>query len=232
MRAVTTTKEFFMQITDHLYAFLWNSSTVNNCNTYLIDGPTRVLIDPGHLNCFEYVQKNLKSLGMEITDIGLVITTHGHPDHIEAVQLFNKTEGLTAISEEEWKFVKKMRNFIDSVFGINIDAIAPKFFLQEGHFVVNGLELEVLQTPGHSPGSLSVYWPEQKVLFTGDLIFKNGIGRTDFPGGNSTLLKKSVERLRELEIEILLPGHGEIIQGPKEIRTNFDTIDRFWVSFL
>ena len=169
---------------------------------------------------------------MEIPNIGLVITTHAHPDHIEAVQLFNKTEGLTAISKEEWKFVKKMRDFIDSVFGINIDAIAPKFFLQEGDFVLNGLELKVFHTPGHSPGSLSVYWPKQKVLFTGDLIFKNGIGRTDFPGGNSTLLKKSVERLRELEIEILLPGHGEIISGAKEIRTNFDTIERFWFSFL
>jgi len=221
-----------MQITDNLHAFLWNSSAINNCNTYLIDGPTRVLIDPGHLNLFEHVQKGLTSLGMKIADIGLVITTHAHPDHIEAVQLFNKTEALTAISEEEWKFVKEMRDFIDSVFGINIDAIAPKFFLQEGNFVVTGLELTVFHTPGHSPGSLSIYWPKQKVLFTGDLIFKNGIGRTDFPGGNSTLLKKSVERLRELEIEMLLPGHGEIISGAKEIRTNFDTIERFWFSFL
>jgi glyoxylase-like metal-dependent hydrolase (beta-lactamase superfamily II) len=98
--------------------------------------------------------------------------------------------------------------------------------------VVNGLELKVFHTPGHSPGSLSVYSPKQKVLFTGDLIFKNGIGRTDLPGGNSTLLKKSVERLRELEIEILLPGHGEIISGAKEIRANFDTIERFWFPFL
>jgi glyoxylase-like metal-dependent hydrolase (beta-lactamase superfamily II) len=221
-----------MQITDNLHAFLWNSSTSNNCNTYLIDGPSRMLIDPGHLNCFAYVQKGLKSLGMEIPDIGLVITTHAHPDHIEAVQLFNKTGALTAISEEEWKFVKEMRDVSDSVFGINIDAIAPKFFLQEGDFMVNGLELKVFHTPGHSPGSLSVYWPKQKILFTGDLIFKNGIGRTDFPGGNSTLLKKSVERLRELEIEILLPGHGEILSGAKEIRTNFDTIERFWFPFL
>jgi glyoxylase-like metal-dependent hydrolase (beta-lactamase superfamily II) len=221
-----------MQILDNLHAFLWNSSAINNCNTYLIDGATRVLIDPGHLNLFEHVQKGLTILGMEIPDIGLVINTHAHPDHIEAVQLFNKKEGLTAISEEEWRFVKEMRDFIDSVFGINIDAIAPKFFLQEGDLVVNGLELKVFHTPGHSPGSLSVYSPKQKVLFTGDLIFKNGIGRTDLPGGNSTLLKKSVERLRELEIEILLPGHGEIISGAKEIRANFDTIERFWFPFL
>ncbi|WAC08856.1 MAG: MBL fold metallo-hydrolase [Thermodesulfobacteriota bacterium] len=221
-----------MQISDNLHAFLWNSSAINNCNTYLIDGATRVLIDPGHLNLFEHVQKGLTILGMEIPDIGLVINTHAHPDHIEAVQLFNKKEGLTAISEEEWRFVKEMRDFIDSVFGINIDAIAPKFFLQEGDLVVNGLELKVFHTPGHSPGSLSVYSPKQKVLFTGDLIFKNGIGRTDLPGGNSTLLKKSVERLRELEIEILLPGHGEIISGAKEIRANFDTIERFWFPFL
>ena len=59
---------------------------------------TRVLIDPDHLNLFAHVQKGLKSLGMELSDIGLVITTDAHPDHIEAVQLFNKTEALTAIS--------------------------------------------------------------------------------------------------------------------------------------
>ena len=221
-----------MQIADKLYAFLWNSSTINNCNTYLIDGPTRVLIDPGHLNLFEHVKKGLKSLGMEIPDIGLVITTHAHPDHIEAIQLFNKTETLTALHEEEWKFVKEMRGFIDSVFGINIDALAPKFFLREGDFAVDGLELKVFHTPGHSPGSLSIYWPKQKALFSGDLIFKNGIGRTDFPGGDSALLKKSIQRLKELEIEILLSGHGEIISGAREVRTNFDTIERFWFSFL
>jgi hypothetical protein len=48
-----------MQISDNLHAFLWNSSAINNCNTYLIDGPTRVLIDPGHLNLFEHVQKKV-----------------------------------------------------------------------------------------------------------------------------------------------------------------------------
>jgi metal-dependent hydrolase (beta-lactamase superfamily II) len=75
------------------------------------------------------VQKTLESMGMKFTDIGLVIiTTHAHSDHIEAVQLFNNTEALSTIHKDEWKFFKKKKNFIDSVLIINIDAITPNFF--------------------------------------------------------------------------------------------------------
>jgi len=88
----------------------------------------------------------------------------------------------------------------------------------------------IFHTPGHSPGSVSLFWPEQKVLFTGDLIFKEGIGRTDLPGGDSTLLKKSIKRRSDLEIEWLLSGHGDIISGRKEVKTNFEHIEHFWFS--
>ena len=81
--------------------------------------------------------------------------------------------------------------------------------------------MKVFHTPGHSPGSVSLYWPDKKVLFTGDLIFKDGVGRTDLPGGDSSLLKESIKRLKGLEIEWLLPGHGDMVSGAKEVRANF-----------
>ena len=137
-----------MQIADKLHAFLWRSSTIHNCNTYSVDGATRVLIDPGHLNLFEHVEGGLKGLGVEIRDIGLVITTHAHSDHIEAVQLFKRTETCTTIHEKEWEFVREMKDFIGSVYGIDTDAFTPNFFLQEEDFLINGLELKVLHTPG------------------------------------------------------------------------------------
>jgi len=95
-----------VQIAPKLHAFLWQSMMSNNCNTYLIDGETRVLIDPGHLQLFDHVQKGLADLGLSIDDIGLVICTHAHPDHIEAVQLFKKASVLVTIHEEEWQFIK------------------------------------------------------------------------------------------------------------------------------
>ena len=76
-----------MKITNNLHAFVWESMTTNNCNSYLIGGSARVLIDPGHSRLFDHVELGLKELGLTTSDIGLVICTHAHPDHIEGVQL-------------------------------------------------------------------------------------------------------------------------------------------------
>jgi len=217
-----------MKVVNNVHAFIWNSLISNNCNTYLIDGPTRILIDPGHIRLFDHVQKGFEELGMKIEDIGLVICTHAHPDHIEAVQLFKDTQALIAFHEKEWQLIKTMDSYLNSSFGINKNSLTPDFFLKEGELFIQGLKLKIFFTPGHSPGSISIYWPEQKVLFPGDLIFKEGIGRTDLPGGDSRLLKESIKRISELEIEELLPGHGEIIPNRDEVKANFDFIEQFW----
>lgn len=217
-----------MQIAPKLHAFLWESRVSNNCNTYLIEGETRVLIDPGHLLLFDHVQKALVDLGLSPADIGLVICTHAHPDHIEALQVFKQASVLVTIHEEEWQFIKTMESYLRASLGIGSDAITPDFLLREGDLSIRDLHFRVFHTPGHSPGSVSIYWPKQKALFTGDLVFKEGIGRTDLPGGNGVLLKESVERLRELAAEWVLSGHGEVIEGAARVRANFDQIERYW----
>ena len=97
---------------------------------------------------------------------------------------------------------------------------------------VLSLELSVIHTPGHSPGSASLYWPLQKALFTGDLIFREGVGRTDLPGGDGSLLKESIKRLAELDVEWLLPGHGNFISGAKAVRKNFDQVEQFYFAYV
>lgn len=221
-----------MQLMNNLHAFIWNSMTTNNCNTYLIDGPTRVLIDPGHSNLFDHVQEGLMELGLGLEDIGLIICTHAHPDHIEAVQLFKELPVQITLHEKEWQFLKTMDQYISASFGISLDSMAPDFFLKEGELSLPGLNLEVFHTPGHSPGSASIYWPEQKVLFTGDVVFREGIGRTDLPGGNGTMLKESIKSLAELDVEWLLPGHGDIVEGSGEVKANFKYLEQFWFSHL
>ncbi len=217
-----------MQIFDKLHAFMWESVTTNNCNTYLIDGPTRVLIDPGHISLFDHVHKNLSELGIGIEDIGLVICTHAHPDHIEAAQLF-KEAALMTLHEAEWQLVKE--KYVNA-FNMHLESVTPDFFLKEGDFFVNGLEFKVIHTPGHSPGSVSVYWPEQKALFTGDVVFKEGFGRTDLPGGDGSLLKESIIRLAELDVEWVLPGHGDIIKGAAEAKINFNQLEQVWFNYI
>ena len=83
-----------MKLTENLHAFIWQSMTTNNCNAYLIDGPKRVLIDPGHRALFDHVQMGLKQLQLTIDDIDLIICTHAHPDHLEAVPLFRDKPAL------------------------------------------------------------------------------------------------------------------------------------------
>ena len=206
--------------------------SANNCNTYLIDEPTRVLIDPGHSNLFDHVREGLMKLGLTLEDIGLIICTHAHPDHIEAVQLFKETPALMTLHHKEWNFLKTIDKYVSASMGINPDLITPDFFLKEGDISVNGLNLKVLHTPGHSPGSVSLYWPDQKLMFTGDLVFKEGIGRTDLPGGNGSVLKESIKKLAKLEIEWLLPGHGDIISGARDVEKNFAHLQQFWLTHI
>jgi glyoxylase-like metal-dependent hydrolase (beta-lactamase superfamily II) len=221
-----------MQISKNLHAFIWKSITANNCNTYLIEGPTRILIDPGHIRMFDHVKKGLQELGLGIEDIGLILGTHAHPDHVEAVQTFTKTPALTAIHEKEWQWLKSMQPQIEATFGLRMDSISPDFFLKEGDISIAGLDLRIIHTPGHSPGSVSIFWPAENVLFTGDLIFKEGLGRTDLPGGDGTILKESIKRLSDLDAEWLLPGHGDVVAGKSEVRANFDQVEQLWFAYI
>jgi glyoxylase-like metal-dependent hydrolase (beta-lactamase superfamily II) len=221
-----------MKLSSRLHAFVWQSMTANNCNTYLIDGPTRVLIDPGHLRLFDHVEKGLADIGLAADDIGLVICTHAHPDHMESIQAFQDTPTLIAIHEKEWQMAKSMGKHLEAALGVSIDAFSPDFFLADGDLSVHGLGLQVFHTPGHSPGSVSLYWPEEKALFTGDLIFKDGLGRTDLPGGSGAQLKESIQALSGLDARYLLSGHGEIISSETEVKRNFDHVQQVWFNYI
>jgi glyoxylase-like metal-dependent hydrolase (beta-lactamase superfamily II) len=221
-----------MKVFNHLHAFVWQSMTVNNCNSYLIDGPKRVLIDPGHKNLFAHVEQGLRQLALSVRDIDLIICTHAHPDHIEAVQLFKETPTLFTMHQEEWQWAATVGKQMSAALGIDMAAFQPDFFLKEGNLSLDGLELDIIHTPGHSPGSATLYWPLQKALFTGDLLFKEGVGRTDLPGGDGTVLKESIKRLAKLDVECLLPGHGDLISGGQAVKKNFDQVEQFYFAYV
>ena len=221
-----------MELAENIHAFFWKSRSANNCNTYLIDGPTRVLIDPGHTRLFGHVREGFSSLGLTLEDIDLVVITHAHLDHIEGVEIFKKTNALITLHENAWQFINRMGGNAARNFGGASKARGPAFFLDEGDLAVNGLSINVLHTPGHSPGSICLYLPEQKFLFSGDLIFKGGIGRTDIPGGVGAQLKESIIKISELEIDGVLPGHGDPVRGRSEVEANFDQIKRYWFEYL
>jgi len=211
-----------MKITDNLHGFLWTDYRANNSNAYLIDGNMKILIDPGHAHLFGHVTDGLAALSFRPDDIDLVVVTHCHPDHMEAVRLFSRLPALIAMNKAEMDFCAAM-GLLD---------FQPSFLLQEGELRVGDKTFQVLHTPGHSPGSICLYWPEKKALFSGDVIFHQGLGRTDLPGGNGKDLKTSILRLSRLDVEHVLPGHGDWISGGRKVRANFDQVGSIWFEYL
>jgi len=221
-----------MRVSKNIHGFFWESMTQNNCNTYLIDGPTRILIDPGHIDLFDHVRSGLDELGLSMEDIGLVICTHAHPDHIEAVRLFKDTPARFAMGQAEWEWLKSMEQHIKTQLGTPLSAYTPEILIQEGQLSVGDLQFEMFHTPGHSPGSICIYYPENHALFTGDLVFREGIGRTDLPGGDGRLIKESIKRVSKLDAHLLLSGHGEAVSGADAVRRNFDNVESFWFAYV
>ena len=219
-----------MRVMDDLYAFFWMDPTENNSNTYLITGKRNILIDPGHYHLFSHVREELERLSLSIQDIDVIIFTHGHLDHMEAIKVFKDSPALYAIHKDEWNMIKKGSSYHMGVF-CSADFI-PHILLQEGDLTIGDKNFKIIHTPGHSPGSICIYWAEKKVLFTGDCIFEQGIGRTDLPGGNSEQLKESIKRISQLGAWYVMPGHGDMVIGSDEVEKNFKQIEEFWFPFL
>lgn len=221
-----------MKIDDDLYGYFWQNPYENNCNTYVIQAEKTVLIDPGHLHHLSNLMDQMERDGISLGKIELVIATHAHPDHIEGLEAFSDRSVNIAIGFEEDRYIREIGQSLFEMMGQSLPKYRIDFFLKEGQLLLGKEEFQIYQTPGHSPGSLTIYWPRKGALFTGDLIFYGGIGRTDFPGGNSRELMESIERMSMLEIEILLPGHGEPVIGKERVLQNFEFIRQQYFPFL
>ncbi|HVN70915.1 MAG TPA: MBL fold metallo-hydrolase, partial [Desulfomonilia bacterium] len=138
------------KIFEGLYAFIWDDYRQNNCNSYLIDSGKRILIDPGHSHLFSHVKQGLLSLKIDPVSIDLIIITHAHPDHMEAAQLFSKPTQLS-MGMTDFEYLKELA-------GDYYKVPEPDFFLTQGNLKVGNLEFEVIDTPGHTPGSICLYW--------------------------------------------------------------------------
>lgn len=213
-----------MQLTDDLYAYEWTDYFENNCNSFYIGGNVRALIDPGLTKHVPALLEKMSHNGIESKDIRYIINTHSHPDHFEGSEYFYEQNVKIALNKEEMDFLQGSGGKLYGLFGLGAPQAKIDFFLPEGLLTLGDEEFQIIHVPGHSPGSIALYWPRRKALFPGDVIFNQNVGRTDFPGGNGSLLKKSISKLSVLDVEWLLPGHMEIIEGAHNVKNNFKVV--------
>jgi len=234
-----------VRLLDDLYCYIW-SGMGNNCNTCVLTNVLKgdkphIIIDPGHLtneadeDCLGSLTEAMKADHVQIKDIGLIINTHSHPDHCQSNEEIVSVSGAAVtMSEEEDAFRTTAGERMYTMFGMTAPKFTPQFFLKEGDAKLGqaDLNMQVMLCPGHSPGSVCLYLPDSKVLITGDVVFYMSVGRTDFPGGSTKLLQKSIEKLSKLDVEFLVPGHNTepngVIRGRDMIKRNFQAVKMFF----
>ncbi len=221
-----------MIIEKGIFAYPWQNPFENNCNSYILGEDKAILVDVGHQRHVNHLLRGMEADGISLDAIGLIITTHCHPDHHEAVSSFLDGRVKATYHREEGDFLSREGGAFYQMMGVPVPVDPVEFYLQEGSLQVDRSRYQIIHTPGHSPGAICIYWAERKVLVTGDLVFYRGVGRTDFPGGDGKQLMESIEKVRRLDAEILLPGHGEIIRGKDQIRENFEMIEESYYAFL
>ncbi len=221
-----------MELAAQLYVYPWTDPRVNNCNTYLlVPGGVPVMIDPGHAQLFKHVEAGMRADRIDYFP-EMVIVTHCHPDHLEAALVLQRQGAKLAMHPMEVAYLEGEGRQLAAALGLNLDEVVVDAFLEEGELVVGGESLEVLHTPGHGPGHICIYWPRHKALISGDLVFVQGVGRVDFPGGDGTKLKESIRKVARLDIEWLMPGHGPLLKGAANVARNFQLIEQTYFPLL
>jgi len=196
-------------------------------NCYILEtGNANIIIDAGAEP--EIIEGYLKA---EKINPDFLLNTHGHYDHIGAVaEIISIHKIPFYIHKSEEFLITDMEKNMSSFFGKKglilktynlIDDKNTGFFDKYG--------LRIIHTPGHTPGSIIIAYKD--LLFTGDLLFKGSIGRTDLPEGDSGVIKKSLASLKSLkclnsEFKVL-PGHGESSTLGYEFKNNYFLTDDF-----
>jgi len=187
-------------------------------NCYLagdVDSLECAVIDPG-----EEAEKIINRLRAGRLIPKMILLTHGHFDHFGAVsELKEKFKMPLLMHENDLQAIDQSLEFAHR-FGIYPGKCLPDELLKAGDIIrIGKYALEVVETPGHTPGGLSFL--AEYEIFVGDTLFKNGVGRTDLPGGNAALLKKSLLKIIQLDDNLkILPGHGPETTVGEEKKNN------------
>lgn len=196
-------------------------------NTYVVVDPETkdcAVVDPGMSDKEEEkaIENFINRNNLRLTQ---VINTHLHIDHVAGNNFLKQKYGVEAYANEKDNFLAKNIKAQAQMFGLgdNFEDIVIDKNLNPGDIIKIGKEeLEVLEVPGHSKGSIALYDKKDGFVITGDALFNGSIGRTDLPGGDyKELLSNIKNNLFNLPDEtVVYPGHGPSTTIGNEKRTN------------
>lgn len=189
-----------------------------------------MVLGPVQTNCFFLINEDTKELLIIdpadraqgiidwIQSEGLkpvaILLTHGHFDHIMAVEGLRKEYQIPMYaSKDEVEVLANPQLNVSTMMGAYVSMKADELFADGDVLELAGMKLKVISTPGHTIGSVCFYIEEEKMLISGDTLFEASVGRTDFPTGSSRQLIHSIKtRLFILPEDVnVFPGHGEVM---------------------
>ena len=182
-------------------------------NTYLVwdDTLEAIIIDAGNMSEAEneHLRTVVEELGLNVV---MAVNTHGHFDHTQGVMYATKQFGAKFACSGEDKFLMASDSSA-MMYGLRCNPV-PEIDVDLGEvesISFGNTTLRIIKTPGHTPGHVSLYNEEAKVLFTGDTLFRESIGRTDLPGGDYSWIMKSIlEQIIPLGDDVAIyPGHED-----------------------
>ena len=186
-------------------------------NCYLLQAPEGAILFDAPDGACEW----LKARGITPK---LLLLTHGHFDHVPDLAKIKRRFGCEiGCHADTVPMISDPEFFRSFGFQLEIEPVQPDFLIEETpQRSFAGLEFEVLDVPGHSPGSLCFHSREGKLLVGGDVLFAGGVGRWDLPGGDGELLFRGINtKLFPLGDDVVvLPGHGPATTIGRERRTN------------
>lgn len=182
-------------------------------NTYVVWDQTGecVIVDAGNYSAAEdnTLLNFVKEKGLKPV---MAVNTHGHVDHMLGVQFVKDTFGVPFALHGDDKFLIESCQQHGEIYGFKVASV-PTVDIDlkgEAKITFGESELQIIHTPGHTPGHIALYDAQSKALLTGDTLFKESIGRTDLPGGDYTWIMRSIlERIIPLGGDVtFFPGHG------------------------
>ncbi|MBR5442040.1 MAG: MBL fold metallo-hydrolase [Clostridia bacterium] len=191
-----------------------------NCYIFSDGSGNGAVVDPGEYNFG--LQLAIENAG--IKSLQYILCTHSHFDHVSGVAQLKERypEAQVVCGAEDAPALSSPVLSLAESFGLPFNpCYADKPVKNGDELSVGGLKVKVLGAPGHSPGGVVYYLPQEGVMFTGDTLFKRSIGRTDLYGGDYSVLLKTLGKFKDYPAEtVVYSGHGEKTSIDYELKYN------------